>query len=108
MQQRPADGREHSKSCQNWTKNKKNKKKGKGGDKETQMMNTHTLLMVIAPNIEAPPALWGPPCGPFKQMMKKLNIEKNQVTSHITYISLSYIWFATKENKKDLKNKNKK
>jgi len=70
------------------------------------MMNTHILLMVIAPNIKAPPALRGPPRGPSKQMMKKLNIEKNQATSHITYISLSYIWFTTKENKKGNKNKN--
>jgi hypothetical protein len=78
---------------------KNREKKGKEGDEETRTMDTHTLLMVLAPDIKAPPALRGPPCGPSKQMTKKLNIEKNQAALHILYISLSYLWFATKENK---------
>jgi hypothetical protein len=41
-------------------------------------------------------------------MTKTLNIEKDHTALHILYILLSYIWFATKENKWDSKKKKTK
>jgi hypothetical protein len=84
---------------------KNREKKGKDGDEETRETNTHTIFTVPAPTIKAPPAPRGPLCGPSKQMTKTLNIEKDHTALHILYILLSYIWFATKENKWDSKKK---
>jgi hypothetical protein len=106
MLQKLAGREEHLGNCWNWTKNREKKEKDR--DEETWETDTHTLFTVPAPTITAPPVLQGPPCGPSKQMTKTLNLEKDHTALHILYISLSYIWFATKENKWDQKTKTKK
>ena len=59
------------------------------------MRDEHTYnIHGPAPTIKAPPALQGPLCGPSKQMIKTLNIEKDHTALHILYILLSY-WGCT-------------